>query len=101
MGRRLQFQALLESLHPGLKVYFQPPATITMVYPCIKYERDRATTEFANDRPYTFNQKYQVTLISRPPDTDIYDKLAALPKTVHDRFFVIDNLNHDVFSIYF
>lgn len=101
MGRRQQFQTVLESLKPGLKVYFQPGATITMEYPCIVYQRDPGSTKFANGKPYNFDQQYQVTLIARSPDTDIFEKLAALPKSTHARFFVADNLNHDVFSIYF
>lgn len=101
MDRRPIFQLVLEALKPGLKVYFQPPADVGMVYPCIKYERDTGSTKFANDRPYSYEQKYQVTLISRDPDDELKEKLALLPKSLHDRFFVADNLNHDVFSIYF
>jgi len=101
MGLRQQFQAVLEALQPGFKVYFQPGATITMEYPCIVYQRDPGSTKFANGKPYRFEQQYQVTLISRQPDMPIFDKLAALPKSTHARFFVADNLNHDVFSIYF
>lgn len=101
MDRRLQFQSVLEALQTGLKVYFQPPEDVKMVYPCIKYQRDPGLTMFANNRPYSYKQQYEVTLIARSPDTDLFDKLAALPKSSHARFFVADNLNHDVFSIYF
>lgn len=102
MGRRQLFQAVLENLRdPKLKVYFQPPSDLKMEYPCIVYQRDPGSTKYANNRPYNYEQQYQVTWISRQPDSDIFDKLAALPKSNHDRFFVADNLNHDVFSIYF
>ena len=100
MDRRPLFQAVLEALKPNLKVYFQAPEGM-LEYPCIVYQRDPGSTKFANGKPYSYEQQYQVTLISRQPDTDIFEKLAALPKSIHARFFVSDNLNHDVFSIYF
>jgi len=101
MGRRQTFQLVLESLKTDLKVYFQPPETVKMEYPCIVYRRDPGTTKFANNRPYSYEQQYEVQLIARSPEISLFDKLVALPKSSHARFFVADNLNHDVFSIYF
>ena len=97
--RRLILQDLLETLCPN--VYFQPPEAQKMVYPCLVYKPDLGSTKFANNVPYTFEQKYQLKLIDRGPNPTIFAKVAALPKTLHDRFFVADNLNHYVFSIYF
>lgn len=99
MDRRLSFHQVLKTCTPV--VYFEPPEDAKMVYPCIRYERDAGSTKHANNRPYNYVQQYQVTLIARDADTDILAKLAALPQSTHDRFFVADNLNHDVFSIYF
>jgi hypothetical protein len=107
MGQsRLQLQTLLEQLmgeepEDKLRVYFQPPATVQMVYPCIVYARDRADTKFAGNLPYRHTKRYQITVIDRDPDSSIPDKVAALPTCVHDQAFVTDNLNHDVFSLYF
>jgi hypothetical protein len=99
MGRRQDLQTLLESIVDN--VYFQPPSNIQLVYPCIIYSRDSARTQFADDRPYSFEKRYSVMVIDRDPDSEIPDKVAALPKTIYDRFFTADNLNHDVFSVYF
>jgi hypothetical protein len=72
-----------------------------MVYPAIVYERDRADTKFADDIPYTVTAKYAVTLISRNPDDAVWAAIAALPTCAHERYFAADNLNHDVFNLYF
>jgi len=72
-----------------------------MQYPCVVYNRDDAITEFANNQPYAYTKRYQVTVIDRNPDSDIPDRIAALPLCIHHRFFVKDNLNHDVFNLYF
>lgn len=102
MDRRQKFQQALEALQvPPVKVYFQPPETVKMVYPCIVYEFDRGETKFAGNKPYNYEQLYEVKLISRSPEPALFEKLVALPKSIHARFFVADNLNHNVFSIYF
>jgi hypothetical protein len=101
MDRRPLFQQVLEALSPGLKVYFQPPESLKMTYPCIVYSDDPGDTTFANNRPYTYEQQYEVQLISREPQPALFHKLASLPKSTHARSFVADNLNHSVFSIYF
>lgn len=101
MDRRPQFQAVLEALQVGLKVYFQPPEDKDMGYPCIVYHLDAGDTEFANNVPYSYEQRYEVKLISWLPEPELFKKLAALPKSIHARSYVADKLNHSVFSIYF
>lgn len=72
-----------------------------MEYPCIVYERDHADTKFAGNRPYSFRQRYQVTLIAKDPDSDILDKIRALPLCLYDRGYAANNLNHDIFALYY
>lgn len=72
-----------------------------MEYPCVVYKRDTADTLFASNHPYKYVKRYQVTVISKDPDSDIPDKVAALPMCVHARFFTRDNLNQDVYTLYF
>lgn len=99
MAPRAQLQSLLETIVAN--VYFQQPPNVEMSFPAIVYERARADTRYANDLPYTVTKQYQLTLISRNPDESAFDAISALPQCVHERFFVADNLNHDVFNIYF
>jgi hypothetical protein len=72
-----------------------------MIYPAIVYERQRAETTHADNEPYRIVKRYQLTIISRSPDESLFDTIAALSQCIHERFYVADNLNHDVFSIYF
>ena len=101
MGLRLQLQSLLEDILGSEHVYFQPPANVQMQYPCIVYNRDKAVTQFAGNNPYQYGKRYQVTVIDRNPDSEIPDKVATLPTSIFNRFFAADNLNHDVFNLYF
>jgi hypothetical protein len=101
MGLRVDLQTILEDILGARHVYFQPPATISMVYPCIVYQRNNADTLYANNDPYYYEQQYQVTLIDKNPDTLILAKIAELPKCKYDRHYTADNLNHEVFTMYF
>lgn len=99
MGLRLELQRLLEEITEN--VYFQPPTNVQLKYPCIIYKRDFADTEFADNRPYAHKWRYMVTVIDPNPDSEIPGKVATLPMSLFNRFYTVDNLNHDVFSIYF
>lgn len=101
MGQRLALQSLLEGLVGDGHVYFQPPANVQIQYPCIVYKRDLAVTKFADNSPYRYTKRYEATIIDMDPDSEIPDKVAALPMCTRNRFFTVDNLNHDVFVLYF
>jgi len=99
MGLRLELQRLLEAITTN--VYFQPPTNVQLKYPCIVYKRDFADTKFADNEPYAHKGRYMITVIDQDPDSEIPGKIAALPMSLFNRFYTVDNLNHDVFSVYF
>lgn len=101
MAPRLELQALLVSILGSENVYFQPPPNFQMNYPAIVYKRDDIKTEHADNKPYNLKKRYQITVIDEDPDSDIPEKVAALPLCAYDRPFTSDNLNHDVFNIFF
>lgn len=101
MGTRLQLQTLLEAQLGSRNVYFQPPPSVKMKYPCIVYSLSDIDTKFADNIPYSNKRRYQLTAIDPNPDSVIPDKLALLPMCVFDRSYTADNLNHYVFNIYF
>ena len=101
MAPRLELQSILTELLGSKQVYFQPPPTVQMAYPCIVYRRDYELSRFADDTPYKHDKRYLVTVIDRNPDSDIPDKIAELPKCIFDRFYTADDLNHDVFKLFF
>lgn len=72
-----------------------------MVYPAIVYERDFLDTQHADNAPYRQKKRYQVTIIDRDPDSPYPDKVAELPLCTFVRHFKADNLNHDIYSLYF
>lgn len=99
--RRLELHILLKTLLGTDNVYYQPPPSVQMGFPCIVYKRSSVNTDFADNFPYSTKKRYQITVIDKDPDSEIPDKVSALPMCSFDRFFTADGLNHDVFNIFF
>lgn len=101
MGNRLELHQKLVDTLGSPNVYFQPPQTTIMKYPAIVYARSAGSTQFASNYPYAHAKRYAVTLIDKDPDNPVVEKLAAYPMCLYDRHYVVGNLNHDVYNIYF
>lgn len=72
-----------------------------MSYPAIVYNRDYQAVKYADNQVFGRTTRYQVTVIDRDPDSPIPDKVAELPMSVYVRHFTTDNLNHDIYDVYF
>lgn len=101
MGNRLKLQELLVLVLGSTNVYFQPPDSVELKYPCIIYKLGDIDTTFANNKPYSYGTRYTVTLIDKNPDNSIVDKIKALPLCAFDRAYVSNNLNHYSFNLYY
>ena len=101
MGKRTDLQTLLEDLLGSRNVYFQPPENFKLDYPCIIYSRNAGKTQFANNNPYQHHLQYSIMVIDRNPDSLIPGKIAMLPMCTFERNYTADNLNHDVYNIYY
>lgn len=100
-SRRIQLQSLLEELLGSSEVHFQPPANIAMAYPAILYNLDDEWKLYADNATFKSTKRYLVTVVTDDPDSDIPDKVSALPMCSFDRFYPAENLNHYVYNLYF
>ena len=91
-------------------VYYQPDTNIELHYPCVVYVRDGEVPYRADNGKYCTNWAYRLTIIDRDPISScinaegtrtIIDAISELPKCSYIRHFVNENLNHDVFKIYY
>lgn len=101
MSSRLDLQTILEGILGSRNVYFQPPSSVRMQYPAIVYSRKNIEKRLANDSTYHKLPSYEVILIDKNPDSAFVDKILDLPYCSYDRHYESDNLNHDVFTIYY
>lgn len=101
MASRLELQTKLEELFGSRNVYYQPPESVKMEYPAIRYSKSNIKSTFANDAAYSLLRRYEIIVIDGKPDNEVIDKLLGLPYCSFDRHYKSDNLNHDVLTLYY
>lgn len=101
MGTRLELQHKLELLMGSRNVYFQPPETLKMKYPCIRYSLSQVDTKHADDLPWKHERAYNVILIDSNPDNEYVQKLLDFPKSKFGTHYRAENLNHYSFTIFY
>ncbi len=97
---RLSLQSTLEGLLGSRHVYYQPPESLKMEYPCIRYSKSNRADKYADNIKYLSDDVYDLVIISKTPDHPVIDKILNLPYTELYRHFTTDGLNHDIITIY-
>lgn len=101
MDRRLNLHNKLKSILQSDNVYFQPPPSVKLKYPCIVYKRTDVNEINADNTTYYRYCRYTLTLIGSNPESDYIEQILDLPYCSYNRFFTSDGLNHDVFDLYY
>lgn len=102
MGTRLELQQKLEEVVGSKNVYFQPPPTFKMEYPCVIYKLLSYDVKRADNIAYNIKKRYNVLVVDKDPETELPDKIMeAFNQCYFDRFYAADGLNHYSMSLYF
>lgn len=99
--RRLALHARLKAISGVKDAYFQPPDGKRMEYPCIVYTRDDTYKRHANNNPFMMESRYELTVMDTNPDSPIFKAVEMFPKCRINRVFEREQLNHQVFNLYF
>ena len=101
MDKRMQLQSELERL-VGLNVYFQPPATVQLKYPCVIYNLSSGNAIYADNSVYTYTNRFELIFIYRKQNMKIVEiVLRTFPMCTVSRMYIADNLYHYVFNLYY
>ena len=101
MASRLELQSKLEELLGSRNVYYQPPESLKMEYPAIRYSKSIISSNHADDMKYSNFTSYEIIVIDRKPDNNVIQKILELPYSSHDRHYVSNNLHHDSINLYY
>jgi len=101
MDSRLEFHEILADILGSRNVYFQPPESLKLEYPAIIYSRNNIENRFADNDVYLQNHRYQVIVVDKDPDSIFVEAVSKLPTSRFDRHYTSDNLNHDVFTVFY
>ena len=94
---RRELHELLVGILGSRNVYFQPPESLKIQYPCIVYERTNIRDTVASNDVYVQHYTYQITVIDRDPDSDIPQQLSKKISCRFIRHYASNGLNHDIF----
>ena len=97
------FESMMSEYQDGTEqhVWFQPPSSVYLTYPCIIYNLSGKDSIYADDLKYLTSNKYTVTVIGYDPDMELLAELEELPYCSFDRQFSIDGLYHTTYTLYF
>ena len=102
MNKRLELHEKLKALIGNENVYFQPPATVQLSYPCVIYNVGSGDAKRADDMVYSYINSYDLIFIYKKPNIEIIEQvLTSLPMCRMTRAYVASNLNHYAFSVYY
>lgn len=103
MENRLNLDNKLREILGSTNVYYQPPESVKISYPCIIYELSDIPTEKADNSLYIINYRYTVTLIHRKEASELRDRLllGLQPYCSLNKIYTADNLYHYVFDVYY
>lgn len=101
MASRLILHQELKSVLGTNQVYFQPPESMKLEYPCIIYKLTGFFDVHADNDKYHTKRQYEAILITRDPDDAAIDKLHALQYCSLSTPYASNNLNHYPFKIFY
>lgn len=102
MASRLQLHEELCGILGSRNVYYQPPRSVQMKYPCIVYSKAGVDKNNANDKIYIKTNSYDGMVIDYDPDSTIADDiLEHFPMCNLSDGYTADNLNHRPFKLYY
>lgn len=102
--RRRELHTSLTAILGTNNVYFQPPPNVMIKYPCFIYTRSTPYTMTADDTNYHLRGHYSLTYIDPDVEACIEMQTRLLNSFQHisiERQFMSDNLNHDVYNLYY
>lgn len=100
MSSRTNLHEKLCELLGSKNVYYQPPSSLKMEYPAIRYSKTRTSPTHADNKKYLLHDVYELTVIDRRADNPVIKKLLELQYCSHDRHYIADNLHHDILTLY-
>lgn len=98
---RVELQDALEDFMGSRNVYFRPPESVKLKYPCIIYNVRSGDSQYADNSTYIFHRSYDIQIIHKEADTDLIERFVfTFPKAKFDSSFAVDNLIHENFILY-
>ena len=98
---RVELDRILRATLGSSNVYFDPPESFKLRYPCIVYDLGAHNERKADNSTYIRTKRYNMTYITMDADDPMVDTLEDLEYCHLNRPYASDGLFHYAFDIYF
>ena len=102
MASRQQLHTELARILGSSNVYFQPPSSASLKYPCIIFELSRTDVARADNKNYIKTNEYHVKHIYKSLTNELKDELLAnFMMMSHDNRMIVDGMYNDDFTLFY
>ena len=102
MASRLQLHEEFCNILGSRNVYYNPPESVKMEYDAIRYSKSAPDIKRANDKAYAVVNRYDGVVMTYDPDSEIPSELLKhFSMCSLGSGYVVNNLNHFPFTIYY
>lgn len=98
---RVTLDAILRATLGSTNVYFDPPESFKLKFPCIVYTEAPPIERFADNSPYNRMKKYMLVYITRDADDPMVDKIDDLRYCNLVRSYISDGFRHYAFDLFY
>jgi len=91
---RAKLLSALSDCDEDAALYFQPPESVKLEYPCVIYRVATFTTSNADNIHYKKNVTFDVTYITRSSTSKVPSRMLEEPLMSFDRYYTAENLHH-------
>lgn len=96
MTNRLTLHKTLTDILGSGYVYYNPPESTKMSFPCIVYKLNNIIPTHADNMNYIDHTVYKITVISKQVDHPAVKKILKLPRTRFSTSFTANGFYHYV-----
>lgn len=101
MKSRIELQTKLEEILGSKNVYFQPPTSVSLKYPCFVYSFEGIDTIKANNGNYIKSYRYEITHIYKKLDNRMTEKiLDSFQMISQNNCIVVDGVYNENFTLF-
>lgn len=98
--KRLELHYKLIDILGSQNVYFQPPPSKKMEYPCIVYSLIAPQLTHADNKNYFKHDAYSIVYMGKNIESETPDRIEELEYCTAERPYSKDNLHYFPFRIY-
>lgn len=96
MKNRLTLHQTLVDILGSNHVYYNPPESLKLEFPCIVYNISTINSVKADNKNYINYDAYKIIVVSKKVDNPAIRSILELPRTRYVNRYTRDGLYHDV-----